>query len=229
MDERLMGSDYGLYQHALRYWESYKSSHKEQDRREALLSKKLVLERFGKSCERALLDKGGGGERSNACRLNQQLKDQLDEIKGDAMMPADSAPSRTASLLPPGTTFTVIAVDPIDLEGIDAGRRFRAQLQYPVQSNGKVILPEGTDVFLKATRRQLPGASNPNIAQIAITVDYVSMDNKHIPIATNEFFRSLRINAADTFLGRSHPNPLQDRQVMPQTHLSFLALSEATN
>jgi hypothetical protein len=75
----------------------------------------------------------------------------------------------------------------------------------------------------------LPGASNPNIAQIAITVDYVSMDNKHIPIAANEFFRSLHINAVDTFRGRSYPNHLQDRQVMPQTRLSFLALSEAAN
>jgi hypothetical protein len=139
-----------------------------------------------------------------------------------------AAPASVPGLLA-GTRLAVLTIDPIDLAGIDAGRRFRAQLQYPVQSHGKVILPEGTDVFLKATLRQLPGASNPNIAQIAITVDYVSMDNKHIPIAANEFFRSLHINAVDTFRSRSYPNHLQDRQVMPQTRLSFLALSEATN
>jgi hypothetical protein len=120
----------------------------------------------------------------------------------------------------------VRTIDTIDLVGIDAGRLFHAQLETAVEVNGRTALPAGADVFLKATRRQVPNV-NPNVVQIAITVDHFNADSQSIPVTTNDLYRSLRVNALPPSRPEASPPRLsgamgQGNELMPQTRIYFM-------
>lgn len=85
-----------------------------------------------------------------------------------------------------GAQLTVSTIDPIDAAGVNAGRRFRATLETPLQSGGQIILARGAQVLLKG--RNLGSGGVPNLVHLAISVDYaLATDGNHVALNTNEF------------------------------------------
>ena len=135
-------------------------------------------------------------------------------------------------------------IDLIDLPGVDSDRRFRARLEEPVQSAGEVILPKGTDIFLKASRKQGPGMP-PDVIRLAIFLDYATLEGKQIPLASREVVKVVRTKGTakgdpnDLIAGRRALSAAQqkaieaaaerDSRVAPQTRLYFfMAVSGST-
>jgi hypothetical protein len=223
--DRAMGAQtYAMFQSAQKHWESYKVGKQEWERREAILNKKTLLATYSKSCEKHRQETGTD---NTSCGIHDQMKDELDEIPDDdSIQPANiiQQPAKSASGIPFGARFALVTIDSINLAGVDSGRRFHAQLEQPVAAGGVVILPKGTDIMLKAIRRQLPNVPNPRMVQIAISIDYASMDGKQIPITTNEFYKSLMIDAPIMTRGRAVAPLAASTQVLPQTRLSLMAV-----
>jgi hypothetical protein len=144
-----------------------------------------------------------------------------------------------------GARLSVTTVDAIDLSGVEAGRKFRARLESPVRSGNQIVLPEGTEVYLKG--RNLGSGGAPNMAHLSISVDYVvGPDGKNITLTTNEFGKTIKTNSAVTdrlsdainIRGRriaiGRPNAGSsvrgiDSQIAPQTQMFFMVAASATN
>jgi hypothetical protein len=98
MEERTMGENYGRYRAALRSWQTYQTSHRDLDLKEALLEKRLVWVAYEKSCAQIVVDNGENGKRSTSCTLLAQVKDGLKDIKEDGIKAlANSTATRVGS------------------------------------------------------------------------------------------------------------------------------------
>lgn len=138
--------------------------------------------------------------------------------------------------IPTGSGLTLVTFEAIHLRKIDSGGRFRAKLEQAVEFGGEILLPIGTDVFLKA-KRQREG--------VMLTVDYIIKNGKRITVTTNEnyvpFSRSPQskqssgnntgINLGGINIQILRPPRLpkgesdQELQVPPQTRLSLIVIS----
>src|ERR1035441_6356926 len=92
---------------------------------------------------------------------------------GAATLPAETV------TIPAGQGFTVKVIDAINLNDLDADQRFHAQFAYPIKLKGPVLIPDGTDVFLKATKE---AGDQPNSYRVTLFIDYLILDGKHIEV-----------------------------------------------
>jgi hypothetical protein len=83
-------------------------------------------------------------------------------------------------------------IDAIDYTGVAAGRTFRARVVGPALSriDGQVVLPAGTDIFLKTTTMP-PSAGLQNRAVVKIGLDHAALGGQEIPLASSNSFTQL--------------------------------------
>ena len=170
----------------------------------------------------------------NLAALKNIPKGEMFQIRPDLPLYASEA-TRIAEALPPvamlagatgdvfaGQTVTVTTVDLIDLEGIQAGRRFRARLDEPLRYRGEIAVQVGADVYLNVRG----DASN-----VTTSVDSVIMGAKPFPLVTSEGHSMLGAVPQPAGVAQDGPTrrlpgarsqPRQIRGLPPGTRLIYL-------
>jgi hypothetical protein len=87
-------------------------------------------------------------------------------------------------IVPIGVMMSIRSIDQIDVAGVRSTNRFRARLEGdPVKSNGREVIPVGTELLLKATVK-----AN---GWVNLSVDYAKVNGMRLPLATNEVMRAV--------------------------------------
>jgi len=141
------------------------------------------------------------------------------------------APRPKYSLLPGGLSpptslpLHVVVADPVDLTTDDNSLRFRAQTAAAVQYQGETVLPAGTDVFLKVSRK----GQNALFYQVTLTVVSALIGGKEIPLQTSQLPRNARIprqgTVARAATARQQRLPFGVDTLPPGTRLQFSILA----
>ncbi|MHB8411005.1 MAG: BON domain-containing protein [Candidatus Acidiferrales bacterium] len=67
----------------------------------------------------------------------------------DVMPPPPAPPQPVTAIFPAGTTVEIQMVDPVDSSVNHEGDEFQATLAQPLTWNGRVVVPAGTDIYLR--------------------------------------------------------------------------------
>ena len=105
----------------------------------------------------------------------------------------------------------IVLLDTIDVPGIQAGKRFfhaklNVDLELPrgITRDDAFKLPRGTDVYLKLVDQD----AGPQLGHIArISVNYVVVNGRHVPLATEEWRDSFYLPGQTTQISR-RPQPV---------------------
>ncbi len=109
--------------------------------------------------------------------------------------------------------IAVVAAEPIDLSSDDGTRQFRAQTTAPVKYQNQVLIPAGTDVYLRVRQQGRTGLAN----RVFITIDTILPDGKPIPVRTNPILRFVRLRQNADSIPRRQPVRRQDSMMGAQT------------
>jgi hypothetical protein len=143
---------------------------------------------------------------------------------GTAALQAASGSDTTA--IPGNLALSLVAVEPIDLASADATRRFRAQTTAPVIHQGNILIPAGSDVFLKVMRKQ----ETRGFLHVALAADYAIIAGSQVPLATTQMMRS--VSRGTTPLGiptRPGQLPPPGAPTLPaQTQLNLITVTPQT-
>lgn len=71
--------------------------------------------------------------------------------------PPPPPPQPLTAIFPPGTTVEVRTVDPVDTAVNHVGDEFQATLAQPLTSAGVVVVPAGTNIYMRLTQAQTSG------------------------------------------------------------------------
>ena len=107
-------------------------------------------------------------ERRNREQNQAQSADAQRDVQQSAQPPVQSAPLVAApapppppqpltATFPPGTTVEVRTVDPVDTSVNHVGDEFQATLAEPLTSAGVVVVPAGTNIYMRLTEAQSSG------------------------------------------------------------------------
>jgi hypothetical protein len=107
-------------------------------------------------------------------------------------LPADANPRKLFE----GQVIRVTTVDSIDVEGIQAGKKFLARLEDPLRYRGETAVQVGADVYLKV---------RGNAEGVVATVDSVVIGGKSYPVVTNECRANTTVLPRATDAGESGP------------------------
>lgn len=94
-----------------------------------------------------------------------------------------------SSGIPNGLQLWVTTTDAIDISGVNAGRSFRGQVDRTVEVGGRVIIPQGTQVFLKV--RNLGSGGSANFVHLAISIDHAVINGQNVALVTTEATQTL--------------------------------------
>jgi hypothetical protein len=222
--ERFMGSDYNTYTLIKSDWAAYQATNNNASLTRAIGNKANLLARYERSCQLASADKS-----NPFCRVRQQIADDFADIpdraaanpprqsRGDGRVAPNGPslpvePPADARSLPAGLLISVTTIDAIDIGGAESGGSFRARLDQPLMEQGRVVVPQGAEIHLKARNKQWTG----DAAHIAVTVDYVTIENERVPISASELLKTLWRNPPS-----QRPNTSRVAVIAPGTRLVF--------
>jgi hypothetical protein len=115
--------------------------------------------------------------RMRANQLGITAPTSLTQIGNNSTTPLST--DSTPAVVPVGSMLTIKTVEQIDVNGVKSGKSFRAQLNYPLHFEGKEIIPQGADIFLKASVKQGGG-------WVLVSVDYAVVKNMKLPLETTD-------------------------------------------
>jgi hypothetical protein len=95
-------------------------------------------------------------------------------------------------IIPARASLVVGTVDTIDQAGARANRTFKGRLEQAVMVGGRVVVPQGADVVLKAADL---GPAGPGRIRIGISVVRVVVDGMPVTVSTNEVARRVAISS----------------------------------
>ncbi|MGH9727589.1 MAG: BON domain-containing protein [Candidatus Acidiferrales bacterium] len=103
-------------------------------------------------------DQGQTRDSAEAQREAQQSAQPPVEAAPPAAVPAPAPPPEPlTATFPPGTTVEIQTVDPVDTATNHVGDEFQATLAQPLTSAGVVVVPAGTNIYMRLTEAQSSG------------------------------------------------------------------------
>jgi hypothetical protein len=87
-----------------------------------------------------------------------------------------AAPAKISATIPSGTILSVRLLDTLDSDRNQAGDRFRASLEEPIVSDGKVVVPRGTTVEGRVVEAQQAGRVK-GVAEMTLELSQIRLAN----------------------------------------------------
>jgi BON domain-containing protein/YmgG-like glycine-zipper protein len=88
--------------------------------------------------------------------------------------------------IPSDTTFRVQMVDAVDSATNQVGEKFLASLDAPIVEDDKVILPKGTDVYVKLTDAKTSGRFSGR-SELRLELDHLEFQGKSYPLESSTY------------------------------------------
>lgn len=100
--------------------------------------------------------------------------------------PSAPPPQPVSVEIPAGTTVEVQTIDPIDSATAQDGQEFQASLAQPLTTNGRVIVPAGTNVFIQVSNSTKAGHfKGTNSLQLVLS--RLEFKGKDVALATDPY------------------------------------------
>lgn len=100
--------------------------------------------------------------------------------------PAPVEPQPVRVEIPAGTSFTIRMIDPIDSEVNHSGEVFHASLDAPIVIDDKVVVPHGTDVFVKLVEARSAGRLSGR-SELRLELVRMELQGKAYPLASSTY------------------------------------------
>ena len=110
------------------------------------------------------------------------------EVGGGANPASESAPLRTAAVIPSGTPLHVRVDEAIDTRRNRAGDQFSATLSQPIEVDGKTIVPAGT-VFAGHVTTAAASGRLKGRAYLGLKLDSFRLNEREYPVQTSSVER----------------------------------------
>ncbi len=85
--------------------------------------------------------------------------------------------------IPAGTEVQVTMIDPIDSQTSRVGSLFRSSLHVPIRSGDQVVIPGGTDVFIKLVHAKSAGSIKGS-SELEVVLDHLVLEGGSIPLSS---------------------------------------------
>jgi hypothetical protein len=113
------------------------------------------------------------------------------EARATNAIPGTAHAARTAVTLPAGTVLTVRLAQTVGSKISSSGDSFAATLAEPVEWNGKVVLPAGTEAT-GTVAEAVPQGRFKGQAKLRLTLDSMTLAGKHHEIQTETIARGTK-------------------------------------